>query len=42
MRQHRLKIAEIEQQQTLFVGMAEHDLQHAFLRVVEIEQTREQ
>ncbi len=41
-RQRRAQVFEIEEEQALFVGDAEDDVQHAFLRVVEIEQTREQ
>src|SRR3546814_20207224 len=40
--EHRLKIAEVEQQQPLFVGIAEGDGQHAFLRIVQAHQPREQ
>ena len=40
--EHRAQILEIEQQQPLVVGDAERDVEHAFLRVVEIEQPREQ
>ncbi len=40
--QQRAQILEVDQQQALLVGDAERDVEHAFLRVVEIEQAREQ
>ena len=40
--QRLLKIAEIEQQQLVVIGPFEHDREHAFLRVVKIEQARQQ
>ena len=40
--QHGLQVGKVEQQQTVVIGMAEHDLQHAFLGLVEIEQAGEQ
>ena len=41
-RQHRAQIFQIEQQQTLLVGDAEGDVEHAFLHLVEVEQPRQQ
>ena len=40
--QHRAQILEVEQQQALRVGDAEHEVQHARLRFVELKQAREQ
>ncbi len=40
--EHRLQIAQIEQQQILFVGDPERDREHAFLHFVEAHQPREQ
>ena len=40
--QQRAQILQVEQQQPLLVGDAERDVEHALLRVVEIEQAREQ
>src|SRR5690606_38080583 len=39
--QHRLEVWQVEQQQTFIVGMAEHDVQHAFLRFVQVQQASE-
>ena len=40
--QHGLQVAEVEQQEVVLVRIAEHDVEHAFLGIVEIEQAREQ
>ena len=40
--QHRAQILQIEQQQPAFIGDLENHVEHAFLRVVQIEQTPEQ
>ncbi len=40
--EHRLQVVEVEQQQALLVGLAEDDVEHAFLRLVEVEQAGEQ
>ena len=40
--QQRAQVLQVEQQQALLVGDAEGDVEHALLRVVEIEQAREQ
>ena len=40
--QHRLQVVEVEQQQALVVGIAEGDVEHAFLRFVEPHQPRQQ
>ena len=42
MDQHRLQVVEVEQQQALLVGDPEGDVEHAFLRLVEVHQPREQ
>jgi hypothetical protein len=34
MREHRLQVGKIEQQQALIVGITEHYVEHAFLRLV--------
>ena len=34
--EHRLKIFEIEQQQALLVSITEHDIEDAFLRIVQV------
>jgi hypothetical protein len=39
---HRPQILEVEQQQAIVVGNPEHQLQHTRLRVVEIQQPRQQ
>ncbi len=39
---HRPQVLQVEQQQALVVGHLEHQLQHAALRVVEVEQAPEQ
>jgi hypothetical protein len=41
-REHRLQIVEVEQQQPFLVGDVEGDVEHAFLRLVEVHQPREQ
>ena len=35
------QVREVEQQQAIIVGVAEYDLQHAFLRIVEVQQARQ-
>ena len=40
--EHRLQIVEVEQQQSFLVGKAEDDVEHAFLGLVQIHQTRQQ
>jgi hypothetical protein len=40
--QHSAQILEVEDQQALLVGNAEDDVEHAFLRVVELEQLRDE
>jgi hypothetical protein len=40
--QHRAQVLQVEQQQAVVVGDLEHQLQHAGLRVVEVEQAGEQ
>ena len=40
--QRRAQVLEVEQQQTIVVGDLEHERQHAFLRLVEVEDAREQ
>ena len=40
--EHGLQVAKVEQQQTVIIRMAEDNLQHAFLRIVQVEQPREQ
>ena len=40
--QHRAQILEIQQQQPVLIGVAKHDLQHAFLRLVQVQQAGEQ
>ncbi len=40
--EHGAQIIEIEQQQTLLVGDVEDDVQHAFLRIVQFQQTCQQ
>ena len=40
--QHGAQVLQIQQQQALFVGDAEDDVEHAFLHIVEIEQARQQ
>ena len=40
--EHRLQVAQVEQQQRVVIGIPEDDVEHAFLRVVEVEQPGEQ
>ena len=40
--QHRAQVLQVEQQETVVVGDLEHERQHAFLRLVELEDPREQ
>ena len=40
--EHRLEVGKIEQQQLLFIGVAEGDVEDAFLRLVEVHQAREE
>ena len=40
--QHRAQVLEVEQQQAVVVGDLEDELEHAFLRLVEVEQAGEQ
>ena len=40
--QHGAQVLEVEQQQALFVGDLEGDVEHAFLHVIEIHQPRQQ
>ncbi len=40
--EHRAQVLEVEQQQPLLVGDAEGDIEHALLRLVEIQQPRQQ
>ena len=40
--EHRLQIVEVEQQQSFFIGKTEDDVEHAFLRLVQVHQTSQQ
>ncbi len=40
--QHRAQVLQVQQQQALFVGNPERDIQHAFLDIVQIHQPRQQ
>ena len=42
MLQHRAQVLDVEQQQAGVVGDLERQVQHAFLRVVQLQQAREQ
>jgi len=40
--EHRLQVVEVQQQQSFLVGKTEHDVEHAFLGLVQIHQARQQ
>ena len=40
--EHRLQIFEVQQQQALFIGKPERDIQYALLGLVQIHQSRQQ
>ena len=40
--EHRAQVLQVEQQQSLLVGDAERDVQHAFLDIVQVHQPRQQ
>ena len=40
--EHGLQVAKVEQQQSIIIGMTEDDVEHTFLRLIEIEQPRQQ
>jgi len=40
--EHRLQVVEVEQEQPFFIGKTEHDVEYAFLRLVQIHQASQQ